>query len=232
MDDNMKELELLNPWFDNLPYQWESLYQYGTEVSYKKNKNIFYQNEPGEFIYMVRSGRVRLFLISPSGEEKALTIIGQNGMLGECCLGQDSKHSTNAICASDVTLQKITRHDFLHFIAQKPEYILQTLDLITKKYRLLCMQSLHLSYMKSLPRICGLLIQLAMKYSVRKEGNRYHLTILFTQQEMANLLGTTRVTVAKNMKWLEDNNYIFKDNKHYIINDIEELNELSKDQFY
>lgn len=93
------------------------------------------------------------------------------------------------------------------------------------------MQSLHLSYMKSLPRICGLLIQLALKYSVKQAGNKYQLTILFTQQEMANLLGTTRVTVAKNMKWLEDNNYILKDNKYYIINDIKELNELSKDQF-
>ncbi|EGA89403.1 CRP/FNR family transcriptional regulator [Planococcus donghaensis MPA1U2] len=231
MDDNMRELELLNPWFDKLPYDWNSLSNYGTEVSCKKNTILFNQNEPGEFIYMVRSGRVRLYLISSSGEEKALSIIGENGILGECCLGQDSIHSTNAVCASEVRLQKISRNDFLHFIAQKPEYILQTLDLITKKYRLLCMQSLHLSYMKSLPRICGLLIQLALKYSVKQEGNKHQLTILFTQQEMANLLGTTRVTVAKNMKWLEDNNYIFKDNKYYIINDIKELNELSKDQF-
>lgn len=231
MDDHMKELESLNPWIDNLPYDWDSLHNYGVEVSYKKNTNLFHQNEPGEFIYRVLSGRVRLYLISASGEEKALSIIGENGILGECCLGKDSKHSTNAVCASDVRLQKISRHDFLHFIAQKPEYILQTLDLITKKYRLLCMQSLHLSYMKSLPRICSLLIQLALKYSVQLEGNKYQLTILFTQQEMANLLGTTRVTVAKNMKWLEDNHYIVKDNKYYVINDMEELNELSKDLF-
>jgi CRP-like cAMP-binding protein len=83
--------------------------------------------------------------------------------------------------------------------------------------------------MKSLPRICDLLIQLSLKYSENLNNNRVRLTIQFTQQEMANLLGTTRITVAKNMKWLENNDYIIKEGKYYIINDIRELNELTND---
>jgi CRP-like cAMP-binding protein len=226
MDEHLKELEILNPWFDNLPYQWENLNSYGSVITYKKNQTIFHQNDYGEYIYMVEKGRVRLFLVSPNGEEKALTIIGMNGILGECSLSQDSKYSTSAICASDVVMRRITRKDFISFISKEPEFILQTLDLITRKYRLLCMQSLQLSYMKSLPRICDLLIQLSLKYSENLNNNKVRLTIQFTQQEMANLLGTTRITVAKNMRWLENNDYIIKEGKYYIINDIRELNDL------
>ncbi|MEZ7172957.1 Crp/Fnr family transcriptional regulator [Sporosarcina sp. OR05] len=230
MDSHLKELELLNPWFDKLPYQWENLTNYGTTVSFKKNETVFHQNDHGEYVYLVKKGRVRLFLISPAGEEKALAIVGENGILGECSLSQDSRYSTSAICASAVILKKISRRDFISFISQEPDFIFQTLDMITKKYRLLCSQSLQLSYMKSLPRISALLIQLSQKYSEKIDDKKVQLTIQFTQQEMANLLGTTRVTVAKNIKWLEDQNYIIKKGKFYVINDLAELNELANDQ--
>ena len=228
----MKELELLNPWFDKLPYQWENLNEFGSIIKFKKNEPIFHQNDYSEYIYLVKKGRVRLYLISPGGEEKALAIVGENGILGECSLSQDSTYSTSAICASDVELRRITRQDFVKFIAQEPDFIFQTLDMITKKYRLLATQSLQLSYMKSLPRICALLVQLSQKYSVILDDEKIQLTIQFTQQEMANLLGTTRVTVAKNIKWLEDQQYIHKKGKFYVINDIQELNELANDQLY
>lgn len=232
MDSHMKELELLNPWFDKLPYQWENLNKYGSLVTFKKNEPIFHQNDFGEYVFLVNKGRVRLFLISPGGEEKALAIIGENGILGECSLSQDSSYSTSAISASDVTLRRITRQDFVTFIAIEPEFLFQTLDMITKKYRLLCTQSLQLSYMKSLPRICALLVQLSQMYSEKIDDKKVQLTIQFTQQEMANLLGTTRVTVAKNIKWLEDQKYIHKQGKYYVITNIYELNELTNDQLY
>jgi CRP/FNR family transcriptional regulator, cyclic AMP receptor protein len=226
----VQEFNLLNPWFDNLPYDWSLLLQRSSKVTYKKHELIFRQNEYGEYLYIIESGRVRLFLISPNGEEKALSIIGKNGVIGECTLNSDSRYSTNAISASEVSLRKISKKSFLEFISEKPQYIYQTLDLLTKKYRLLCTQSLQLSYMKSLPRVCSAFIQLSVQYGELFGDKSIKLTITFTHQEMANLLGTTRVTIAKNIKWLEEEKYIEKKGKHFIIHNIDELAELANEQ--
>jgi CRP/FNR family transcriptional regulator, cyclic AMP receptor protein len=226
----VQEFNLLNPWFDNLPYDWSVLFQQSSQVTYKKHELIFRQNEYGEYLYIIESGRVRLFLISPNGEEKALSIIGKNGVIGECTLNSDSRYSTNAISASEVILRKISKKSFLEFISEKPQYIYQTLDLLTKKYRLLCTQSLQLSYMKSLPRVCAAFIQLSVQYGELIGDKSIKLTITFTHQEMANLLGTTRVTIAKNIKWLEEEKYIEKKGKHFIIHNIDDLAELANKQ--
>jgi CRP/FNR family transcriptional regulator, cyclic AMP receptor protein len=226
----VQEFNLLNPWFDNLPYDWSVLFQHSSQVTYKKHELIFRQNEYGEYLYIIESGRVRLFLISPNGEEKALSIIGKNGVIGECTLNSDSRYSTNAISASEVILRKISKKSFLEFISEKPQYIYQTLDLLTKKYRLLCTQSLQLSYMKSLPRVCAAFIQLSVQYGELIGDKSIKLTITFTHQEMANLLGTTRVTIAKNIKWLEEEKYIEKKGKHFIIHNIDDLAELANEQ--
>ncbi|UII57548.1 Crp/Fnr family transcriptional regulator [Cytobacillus spongiae] len=226
----VQEFNLLNPWFDNLPYNWEELFQHSDVLSYKKHETIFRQNEQGNHLYLIESGRVRLYLISPNGEEKALSIIGKNGILGECALNNESRYATNAISASKVVLRRITKQSFIEFLAKKPEFVYQTLDLITKKYRLLCSQSLQASYMKALPRVCAAFIQLSVKYGELLEENKVNLTISFTHQEMANLLGTTRVTVANNIKWLEERSYISKVGKSYVIHDLDELAELANDQ--
>lgn len=226
----VQEFNLLNPWFDNLPYDWGELFNKADIIHHKKHEIIFRQNEQGDHLYLIESGRVRQFLISPSGEEKALSIIGKNGILGECALNSDSRYATNAISASNVTLRKINKQNFIEFLAQKPEYIYHTLDLITKKYRLLCSQSLQLSYTKALPRVCAAFIQLSVKYGEVIEGQKVKLTISFTHQEMASLLGTTRVTIANNIKWLEEQNYIKKIGKNFCINNLDELAELANDQ--
>jgi CRP-like cAMP-binding protein len=84
--------------------------------------------------------------------------------------------------------------------------------------------------MKSLPRVCAAFIQLSVQYGELFGDKSIKLTITFTHQEMANLLGTTRVTIAKNIKWLEEEKYIEKKGKHFIIHNIDELAELANEQ--
>lgn len=228
--DIVQEFNLLNPWFDNLPYNWVELFDKADVLAYKKHEMIFRQNEYGDYIFLIETGRIRQFLISPNGEEKALSIIGKNGIIGECALNSDSRYATNAITASKVLLRKVRKQIFIEFLSQKPEYIFQTIDLITKKYRLLCSQSLQVSYMKALPRVCAAFIQLSVQYGEVQEGNKVKLTLSFTHQEMANLLGTTRVTIANNIRWLEERNYIKKVGKNYCINDLDDLAKLANNQ--
>ncbi|MFA9557709.1 Crp/Fnr family transcriptional regulator [Evansella sp. AB-rgal1] len=222
--------DFINPWLDGLDYDWSLLENQGTIQKFNIDDTIFHQNELGEYLYIIVSGRVRLSLISPNGEEKALAIIGVNGILGECSLNNDLKYATNAITASQVIVQKVKRTTFLSELSKNPNLYTQLLDMITHKYRLLCMQSMELSYLKSMPRVCATFINLAMRYGDKIKDQQIKLTISFTHQEMANLLGITRVTIAKNIKWLEGNGYLIKNNKHYTITNLDSLVELANQE--
>lgn len=217
----------INPWLENLDYDWRSLYKIGTPISFLKDETIFNQNDDGDCIYVVMKGRVRLSLISPNGEEKAIAIIGVNGLLGECSLNSEMKYATNAISASKCDLIKVSRNDFMDHVHSHKETYTHLLNLITKKYQLLCMQSMELSYSKAFTRVCATFIHLAREYGQPLDGKEIKITISFTHQEMANLLGMTRVTIANNIKWLLNESYIRKEGRHFIITDLEALTELS-----
>ena len=214
LQDLSVEFKPTNPWMDKMPYDWSSIIDYGTKVKLPKNQIIFNQNETGDTIYIVKSGRVRLYLLAPNGEEKALCIIGENGVLGECLLSSVETYATSAITASTVELIKISRADFQQQSIKQISIYTQLIDMISLKYRLLCNQSLQLSYSKALPRICFAFIQLTLQYGVALSNEQYQLTIKFTHQEMANLIGTSRITIAKNIKWLIENNHISKQNQY------------------
>ncbi|WP_027964690.1 Crp/Fnr family transcriptional regulator [Halalkalibacillus halophilus] len=221
------DFSFINPWLENLNYDWKSLYELGTPISFPKNETIFNQNDPGDFIYIVKKGRIRLSLISQNGEEKALTIVGVHGLLGECSLNNEMKYSTNAISSSKCDLVKVERQTFMTHLHKHPETYTSLLDLITKKYQVLCMQSMELSYAKAFTRVCATFIHLAREYGESQKEKEVKLTISFTHQEMANLLGITRVTIANNIKWLLNESYIRKEGKHYVITDIDALIDLS-----
>lgn len=102
----------------------------------------------------------------------------------------------------------------------------QLMDLITHKYRLLCLQSMELSYTKAFVSVCNTFVHLAKEYGKKIGDNKIKLTITFTQQEMANLLGITRVSIANHIKDLIEQGYLEKEDKYYVITDIDGLFEL------
>lgn len=230
MLDSLKEFHQIAPWIDHLSYNWDPLIQIGRKMNVGKHTPIFDQYEVAEYVYVIQKGRVRLFLTSPSGEEKALLIIGKNGLIGDCSLFEQKTYTTSAITASDTVLYQVSIHQLKELLKKEFWLMEQILFLNNRKYRLLSMQTLQLSYSKAVHRICVALIQLALNYGTPLNDNEIQLNITFTHQELANLIGTTRVTVVKTLRWLEEQQYITKENRFYVINDLDSLVAVTNDE--
>lgn len=224
---SVKDIHAVTPWLENLPFDWSPVIEKATKKKFKKHKVVFDQNEQADHLYVVTSGRVRLYLISPNGDEKALAIIGKNGLVGECGFYDEGVYSTSAITASEATLYQIHKEEFRNLLKQHFNLVEQAMFLSTRKYKLLCMQTLQLSYSKAMPRICASLIQLALNYGTTLDNQEIQISITFTHQELANLIGTTRVTVVKTLRLLEDEHILLKRNRYYVIKDLEKLTELA-----
>ncbi|MFY0544990.1 Crp/Fnr family transcriptional regulator [Brevibacillus sp. H7] len=211
-----------SPWMENLPFSWHSLEPLGQKMMLQKHETVFHQDQSAAYVYVVLHGRIRLFLTSPAGEEKAIAIIGQNGLLGECSLFDPPHYNSSAITASKVMLLKLPIDTFRKKMETEADIANQVLYFLNSKNRILASHTMQLSFYSATQRICYTLLQLGNTYG-KTNGEKRTISVRFTHQELANVVGTSRVTVANTMKWLERKKVLSKQNGLYVIEDAAQL---------
>jgi CRP-like cAMP-binding protein len=222
-EGQMKEQHFLSPWLDPLPFAWPLLEKIGKKQIYQKNETVFHLNQQANMIYLILEGRVRLYSISSTGEEKMIAIIGKNGLLGENCIFHQDVYYCSAMAVTRSVIIKIHPSDFKEVIFHNERYLMQVLEMMNLKIRVLSEHAVLLAFNSSFQRLCKTLIQLALNYGEKTADGRIRINIPFTLQEFANQIGTTRVTVANHIKKLHASQVISKKDKYYYIHDLVKL---------
>jgi CRP-like cAMP-binding protein len=82
------------------------------EQQFKSGQTIFKEGEPGNRLYIIAEGEVRISRQIPGSGEEALTVLKQGACFGEMAVFDRSERSTDAIANTDCKLITITRSDF------------------------------------------------------------------------------------------------------------------------
>jgi CRP-like cAMP-binding protein len=82
------------------------------EQSFKFGQTIFKEGEPGNRLYIISSGDVRISRVVPGSGEEALTVLKPGACFGEMAVFDRSERSTDAIANTDCTVLTISRSDF------------------------------------------------------------------------------------------------------------------------
>jgi len=82
------------------------------EQSFKSGQTIFKEGEPGNRLYIISAGDVRISRVVPGSGEEALTVLKPGACFGEMAVFDRSERSTDAIANTDCTVLTITRSDF------------------------------------------------------------------------------------------------------------------------
>ena len=82
------------------------------EQSFKFGQTIFKEGEPGNRLYIISTGDVRISRVVPGSGEEALTVLKPGACFGEMAVFDRSERSTDAIANTDCTLLTISRSDF------------------------------------------------------------------------------------------------------------------------
>lgn len=82
------------------------------ELQFKFGQKIFKEGEPGNRLYIISSGEVRISRDVPGSGEEALTVLKKGACFGEMSVFDRSERSTDAIANTDCTLITIARPDF------------------------------------------------------------------------------------------------------------------------
>jgi CRP/FNR family transcriptional regulator, cyclic AMP receptor protein len=88
-----------------------------TALQVSVRKAIFSQGGSGDAVYYIQKGRVRIAVVSQSGKEATLALLGPGDFIGEDCIGRGQKRIASAIAMSNCTLIKISRAEMLDCIA-------------------------------------------------------------------------------------------------------------------
>jgi CRP/FNR family cyclic AMP-dependent transcriptional regulator len=175
--------------------------------SFAKEGVIILAEEEGDTLFIIRSGQVKVSIVSEEGREVILSMLGPGAVFGELALLDGKPRSANVTATDETSLVMLRRSDFQQLIYKTPQIAMALLAELARRLRRTDRQIEGLALLDVTSRISETLLQLATDQGEeRAEG----VVIIGqpTHQELANMSGTTRETVSRVLKRLEDHGYI------------------------
>jgi CRP-like cAMP-binding protein len=191
-------------------------------VVFPRWHTVFAQGEPGDRLYLIISGKVKIGRRSPDGRENLLTIMGPSDMFGELSIFDPGPRASSATTVTEVRAVSMDRDVLRRWIADRPEIAEQLLRMLARQLRRTNNNLARLIFTDVPGRVAHQLLQLAQRFGAQ-EGGALRVTHDLTQEEIAQLVGASRETVNKALADFADRGWIRSEGKSVLITDSERL---------
>ena len=172
------------------------------EKSYPKGSVILFEDDPGDSLFVVRDGRVKVVLIGEDGREVILGVLGVGEYFGELSLIDDRPRSAHVIAMEDSNLLVLRREDFRKRVESSPSVAWSLLTELSRRLRRADDKIGGLVLLDVPGRIARLLLDLA------EESGTNAIEKSLTHQTIAQMIGASRETVSRAMKDFQDAGWI------------------------
>lgn len=161
----------------------------------EKGEVIFFQSDPSELVYIVRSGDISIMLNSADGRDMVIDEMRAGDIFGYLGILTNKARSTSAIARKKSEFLIISRNVFLNVVDVDLQFTRRMLDHVAKRLLSSRERESALAFMDAQARLARLLLEL------EKQGmDKGYITI--SQDELAHRTGLIRQTVAKALgKW-------------------------------
>src|SRR5205085_1739632 len=182
--------------------------------TFRNGEVIFHREDPGQVLYVIKEGKVKICLVSPDGQEISLVVFGKGECFGEFALLDGLPRSADAVALERVECYTLQRSDFHKAIMKNPKIAIQVLEVLSKRLRTTDQMIEDLIFLDVYGRVAKKLLDLADTHGT-KVDNGIRIDVRLTQQELASMVGASRESVNKVMGYFTDKNFISSD-KHRI----------------
>jgi CRP/FNR family cyclic AMP-dependent transcriptional regulator len=184
------------------------------ERRYPRNTTIVEEGLPGDYMYIIREGRVKVTKLSDDGREKILEFLDEGAFVGEMALFERAPRSASVKTLTPVRLLALSRTDFIGLLKKSPDLAMSVIQELSRRLRTINEQASALSFQRVKDRTKGLLERLAREpYG---HGSRRRTPSL-THQQIADMIGTSRETVTRVVKELKTDGWLEQEGKHYLV---------------
>jgi len=211
------------PLFSGLPpEELERFAELTRERSYPKGSVILFQDDPGDSLFVLRDGRVKVVLIGEDGREVILGVLEPGAHFGELALIDDQPRSAHVIAMEDAQLLVLRREDFRRRVEANPTVAWALLSELSRRLRRADVKIGGLVLLDVPGRIARLLLDLA------DESGSEQVEKPLTHQTIAQMIGASRETVSRAMKEFQDAGLIRVERRRISIGDREALEKRSQ----
>jgi len=186
------------------------------ERRFPKNTTVVEEGLPGDYMYVIRQGRVKVAKASEDGREKIMQFMEAGDFFGEMALLSNDPRSASVKTLEPTVLLALSRRDFIEQLRQSPDLALAVIGELTDRLRETNEQASSMSFQGVKDRTRGLFERIARNDPAR-EGHR--VTPSMTHQQIADMIGTSRETVTRAIKQLKDDGWLGQEGKRYVIPD-------------
>jgi CRP/FNR family cyclic AMP-dependent transcriptional regulator len=177
----------------------EQLLTLGAERRFNDGQMIFQRGDAGASMMLVLRGQVKISIVSDEGKELIFSIIPPGECFGEIALLDGQARTADAIAVGDCVLFVLARSDFIPFLERHPQVAIRLLAVLCGRVRATSEFIERLAFQNLPARLACLLLKLAATQgSVTPAGVR--LACKFSQQEIGNLIATSRESVNKQLR--------------------------------
>ncbi len=169
-----------------------------------KGSTIFSPGDASDSMYVVQSGRVRIWTVSAAGHEVTLNVLEPGAVFGEIGLFDSGERTAGASALEAVELLTISRGTFEDALDRDPQLARNAIGLLCERLRWVSAR-MEDSALRSAPeRLSRIMVHLCNDYGV--EGpNGLELSVQLTQGELARWTHMSRETLNKIMhRWSDD----------------------------
>ena len=191
---------------------------------YQKGDTIFYQEDPGSTFYIITSGQVKITVNSSEGGEAILAILTDGDFFGELSLLDQQPRSANVVAMLDTETIVLHRSDFLNFLNTHHELAIEMLAALSRRLREADISIEDAVFLDLPARLAKRLLELGERHGVRTSRG-IEIGLRLTQQDMAALVGASRVAVNKQLNFFRIKGLIDINKQQFIITRPEELGE-------
>ncbi|RAV09419.1 Crp/Fnr family transcriptional regulator [Paenibacillus contaminans] len=223
MESRIADLLKSIPIFEDLSdEELEAIGPLFTERKCKKGTILFFEGEPGDEFFIIKSGMVKIYRLDEF-REIILSMFREGDFFGDMALfRQDMKRTATAEAMEATSLYVLSRSDFASFTETCPKILLVLLETLSERLHKANEQILSLTFLDVRTRIYKTLLRLAEEYGTPYQ-NRSVINVKLTHQQVAGMVGTVRESVTKAFLELQEEGIISVQNKYIMVKDMQKL---------
>ena len=192
------------------------------EMDFTRGQVVFSEGNPGDRLYVILDGKIKLGTSSKDGRENLLAILGPGEMFGELSLFDPGPRTSTATSLTDTTLLGLGHDALGPWLTGRPGVAEALLRALAQRLRRANETLSDLVFSDVPGRVARALIDLNEKFGSKKT-NGFYVEHDLTQEELAQLVGASRETVNKALADFAQREWIKIEPRAVLIIDLERL---------
>ncbi len=192
------------------------------ETTLERGDSLFREGEPGDRLYVVTEGKIKLGRTSTDGRENLVAVLGPGEMFGELSLFDPGPRTATATALTEARLLGLGHDDLKPWLSGRPEVAAALLRAIARRLRRTNDTLADLVFSDVPGRVAKALLDLSKRFGVQADEG-IHVAHDLTQEELAQLVGASRETVNKALADFASRGWLRLEARAVVLLDVDRL---------